>query len=224
MHPEVQFFYNATTAARQSATVVSNNLKGIEKSRNMTTIYKQLAEFVNSEESLAVPPVAYEERFPPSGLPLNPTHEDAFALFEKTQTAKSVNPIYTMLMRANNVTVPRSKTANMEWYLTLFKPLFMRDAPVSTLRLWNAFSNFQFDGSAGIGYKYAEFKRKHFIGLMQSLDLLASAREEPPVPKEVDFAGNRLVTATTGSSTPQQALPIQEVTNDNEEVCNFLNS
>ncbi len=191
VHPDTQFFFYCRTSSRQNILIVSKGLEGIDTSRSLGIIHSTLEDYENNGRP--VPSVSYEERFDVDSLPTNPSFEDAFARFEQTQTAKSVKPIYTMMQRAGLISEPRSRIANLQWYMVRFKGLFNRESRISASMLWSACSSLQYHGSTGVGFKYKEVKRRHFIGLMQSLDLLAKARGEPPLPSDVDFAGNRLL-------------------------------
>lgn len=226
MHQDTQFFFYARSSARQSVVLVSNGLRGIDTSRSLNFIHTTLEEYACNARPMAA--VSYADRF--SDVIMNPTCDDAWLRFVSTQTAKSVKPIYSMFQRAQILTGERMKNANHEWYMSQIKTLFLGGSrTISTLMLWSALSNLQYHGSIGVGYKYAEFKKKHFIGLMQSLDLLAAARGEPPLPKYVDFAGNLL--ANCPSSHAMEVVPNQtdsiestdlntEVTQVNAEVIN----
>jgi hypothetical protein len=189
VHPDTEFFFYARTSSRQSVLVVSKGLEGIDTSRSLGVIHGALDDYQRNKKPIE--PVGYDERFT-NTLPLTATYDDVLATFVKTQTSKTVKPIYTMLQKADIVKEPRLRTAKWDWYMDRIKPLFDRESRISAAKLWNAFKDLQYQGSTGVGYKYAEVKRKHFVGLMQTIDLLAIARGEPPLPNDVDFAGNRL--------------------------------
>ena len=199
---DYDYFFYGRGHARQNLILYSDKLDGIQRSSSLQIIHAELQKFTKNPRPVA--PVTYEERFPATGLPSNPSLEDSYGHFSKTQTAKSVKTIFTMLQRAGFIREARSRTANLEWYMHRFKPFFLGESRISAVMLWSAFSNMQYDGSTGVGYKYKELKRKHFIGLMQSLDLLAKARGEPPLPSDVDFSGNVLLrAASTAVVLPQ---------------------
>ena len=189
VHPDTEFFFYARTSARQSVLVVSKGLEGIDTSRSLGVIHGALDDFQKNKKHIN--PVSYDERFP-APLPFNANYDDALVCFQKSQTAKTVKPIYTMLQKAGIIKEPRLRSVKLEWYMERLKPLFQRESRISSAKLWDAFKDLQYHGSTGVGYKYSEVKRKHFVGLMQSIDLLAIARGEPPLPHDVDFAGNRL--------------------------------
>ena len=202
---DYDYFFYGRSRTRKNLILYSHRLEGIHKSSSMQIIHDELQKFTMNPKSVA--PVTYEERFPAAGLPSNPSLEDSYGHFSKTQTAKSVKTIFTMLQRAGFIREARSRSANLDWYMNRFKPFFLRESRISAVMLWSAFSDMQYAGSTGVGYKYKELKRKHFIGLMQSLDLLAKARGDPPLPSDVDFSGNVLLrAASTAVVLPQPTI------------------
>jgi hypothetical protein len=78
------------------------------------------------------------------------------------------------------------------WYMDNLKPLFTASSPYSSRNLWDAIYPLSYSGAPGDGFKHTEVSKKHVIGLMQSLDLLAIAKGERQLPQDIDFAGNLL--------------------------------
>ena len=118
---------------------------------------------------------------------------NAFQWFKETQTAKSLKPIYSRLKQFTTMRDP-GVACNAELYLDLLKPLFEETSLFPVLQLWNAMKSFSYRKSNGVlGTKLVEVSKKHYVGLMQAFDLLAVARDEPPLPVNIDFAGNTIV-------------------------------
>jgi hypothetical protein len=196
VHEETQFFFYARTSRKKNIIMVSKNLEGIDRSRAMNAFHGLIDNYKrNPPPNL---PISFAERFPSTGLP-PATYEAAFTWFTLNQSIKSMKIIYGRLVRANLV---RSRSGsnvsgqhlNKEWYRDAIKPFFASTSGICARHLWDCFDNMQYYGAPGAGRQYKEFSRKHYIGLMQALDLLATARsEEYSLPREEDFSGNRLV-------------------------------
>jgi hypothetical protein len=86
-----------------------------------------------------------------------------------------------------------SHNATKDWYIEKTKPLFQRESIHTAKTLWDAVGDLSFHDAGGLGFKHAEVTKSHILGLMHTLDLLAVARGEPPLPQNTDFAGNYLI-------------------------------
>ena len=214
MHPETQFFFYARSSARQNVLIVSKGLEGIDTSRSLSLIHNTLDEFAQNGKPIAA--LSFQERFQASALPVAPTFDDVITMFEKSQSSKSIKPIFTKLREALLLQEPRMKNATWEWYLDKIKPLFSRESRIPTVDLWKAFHDLNFHGSTGLGYKYKEFRREHLLGLLQTLDLRAKTRGEPPLPQNEDFAGKPLFGSDSneGRSDEGRTTICPQTTND----------
>jgi hypothetical protein len=134
--------------------------------------------------------ISYTERFE-HALPLTRDYETAWSWFKKTQTSRSMKAIYGTVQRAGLVRV-RNGSPSVTWYLESFEALFDPASRFSAREIWNALADVQYHGSMGNGRQLRELTRPAFIGIMQSLDLLAAARNEGPLPNQTDCAGNPL--------------------------------
>lgn len=194
VHQDTQFFFYVRTSTKQNMVMVSKGLEGIDKSRTMHTFHGLIDDFDRNPRK--VPPISINERFPSTGLP-DATCHGAFTWFKKTQSIKSMKVFYGKLLNSKLVGkrtghAVEGQRLNVEWYLAALEPFFASDSTVTARKLWNCCDNLQYNGGSGKGRQYKELTRKHYLGLMQSLDLLAAARSEEPLPRDVDFVGNKL--------------------------------
>ena len=187
-HPEAQFFFYGRFSNMRNMMMVSNQLQGIDKSRQLQLIHQALDDYSGS---VPIHPqsISFTDRFPTGILP-TPSYVAAFDWFVKTQSAKSMKPIHTYLRVASIVPPKVNATCTVVWYRSQFQELFQPSSRITALQIWKALSSFTYYGSVGLGKPLKELTRKHYIGLLQSLDLLAAARNEARLPMSCDMAGN----------------------------------
>ena len=191
VHPSVEFLFYARPSSRQNVLHVSQGLHNLDKSRTLTIIHNALDEFTKAPPA-GTGGITAVERFDNPSL-LTPSFSNAFQWFKETQSAKSLKPIYSRLKQFTTMRDP-GVACNAELYLDLLKPLFEETSLFPVLQLWNAMKSFSYRKSNGVlGTKLVEVSKKHYVGLMQAFDLLAVARDEPPLPVNIDFAGNPIV-------------------------------
>jgi hypothetical protein len=101
--------------------------------------------------------------------------------------------LYSKWSKAKLVEKKVSHNATKDWYIEKTKPLFQRESIHTAKTLWDAVGDLSFHDAGGLGFKHTEVTKSHILGLMHTLDLLAVARGEPPLPQHTDFAGNYLI-------------------------------
>ena len=191
VHPEKEFIFYARTQGRRNVLCVSNHLRGIDTTSWFTVIHNAMSSYNQNQIQEESSFIAYEERFPMVNVSQMVSHEMAWRKFADTQNVKSMKAFYNCLQR-NDLVRKRKGSPPLAWYLESFKPLFDPAWDGTTLALWQAFRGVQYNGSIANGRALKEFSRNQFVGLMKSLDLLAAARGEDPLPHDVDFSGNYL--------------------------------
>jgi hypothetical protein len=200
VHPDdVDYFNYMKFKDKTHKLHVSQKLNGIDKTRYMHTICEAIEEFSQKPNSaiIARKGIFDYERVPANGYPTtgpNQTPFDvAFEFFIKSQSIRSLKPLYSKWSKAKLVEKKVSHNATKDWYIEKTKPLFQRESIHTAKTLWDAVGDLSFHDAGGLGFKHTEVTKSHILGLMHTLDLLAVARGEPPLPQHTDFAGNYLI-------------------------------
>ena len=197
VHPEVDFFVYLKATERTNLLKVSESLRGIDKTRYMNNIYSSLEEYASNEQRPSKNGISIRDRFLLTGQP-TPTdtqtaHELAFDHFKETQSVKSLRPIYSKWTKKGFVVRKVVHNPSREWLLENMKPLFCETSSITTRDLFDALYPLTFHEAPGEGLKHSEVTKKHICGVLQSLDLLAIARNEQQIPQDIDFAGNSFI-------------------------------
>lgn len=206
LHPEKQFLFYVRTMGARNILHVSEKLKGIDSSKYFPMIHNAMDGYTGEVTLLNpyLPAVSFEERYS-SDLPVA-SYETAWEWFDGHQTVRSMKALYFKLQSKGLLRV-RVGSPNRVWYSESYKTLFQPNSPHKARAIWDALEGVQFNESMGNGTQFKELTREHYIRLMQALDLLAAAQQEPHLPRDVDFAGN--------------TLKVQNITDWQQEPQNF---
>ena len=206
LHPDVEFMFYVRTKGKRNILKVSNGLKGLDSSSWFTVIHNALDQFSGTDELLPV--ISFKERYaqdlPPASF------NSAFEWFKKHQSVRSMKAIYFTLQDKELVRA-RIGSPKRPWFEESYQALFLPSSPHKAKQLWDCLHGIQFHRSMGNGTQFKELSRSHFIHLMQALDLLAAAQQEPPLPRDIDFAGNYLqgqASDITGADTIRLSEPL----------------